>query len=122
MRVFKNRWLSKFAAKQGISDSDLLEVIARANSGLIDADLGGGVIKQRIARPGQGKSGAYRSIVLFRQDDKAFFVYAFAKNERENISHEDLAAFKQAAAVYLRYTTEDLAVLIEQGTITELEP
>lgn len=62
MRIFKNRWIAKFAAKHSISDSDLIEAVRRADNGLIDADLGGGVIKQRIARKGQGKSSGYRSL------------------------------------------------------------
>ena len=61
MRIFKNKFITKFAEKQGIDDTDLREAVNRAENGLIDADLGGGVIKQRIARKGQGKSGGYRT-------------------------------------------------------------
>jgi hypothetical protein len=86
LRVFKNKIFSRFARRENISDKSLLEAVERADKGVIDADLGGGVIKQRIARPGQGKSGGFRSIVLFRAGDKAFFVYGFAKNERETTS------------------------------------
>lgn len=99
MRIFKNKFIAKFAEKQGIDDTDLREAVNRAENGLIDADLGGGVIKQRIAR--QGKSGGYRSIILFKQSDKAFIVYALAKSNRANITREELVIFKQAADVYL---------------------
>ena len=77
MRVFKNKWFTKFAQKEDISDATLCEAIKDAEAGRIDADYGGGVIKQRIARPNEGKSGGYRAIILYRQGDKAFFVYGF---------------------------------------------
>ena len=82
MRIFKSRWFQRFARKEGIADAVLREAVARAERGQIDADLGGGVIKQRIARPGQGKSKGYRTIVIFRRGAKAFFVYGFSKSQR----------------------------------------
>lgn len=75
MRIFKSRWFGRFTRKEGIDDSVLRDAVARAGRGQIDADLGGEVIKQRIARPGQGKSKGYRTIILFRRGDRAFFVY-----------------------------------------------
>lgn len=75
LRIFKNAWFERFARKEKISAEALWEAVERAEQGQIDADLGGGVIKQRIARPGGGKSKGYRSIVLYRKDDKAFFVF-----------------------------------------------
>lgn len=121
MRIFKNQWIVKFAKKHKINDSELLEAVERADNGLIDADLGGGVIKQRIARQGQGRSGGYRSLILFKQADRAFFVYAFAKNDRENISDKELDVYRKAAAYYLKYTRAELAALKEDGIITEIE-
>ena len=120
MRIFNNKFIAKFAEKQGIDDTDLREAVNRAENGLIDVDLGGGVIKQRIARQGQGKSGDYRSIILFKQSDKAFIVYALAKSNRANITREELAIFKQAADVYLNYSDEELAALQQQNTIQEI--
>ncbi|MCF7521430.1 type II toxin-antitoxin system RelE/ParE family toxin [Neisseria sp. ZJ106] len=122
MRIFKNKFITKFARKQGISDQELKETVARAESGLVDADLGGGVIKQRIARKGQGKSGGYRSIILFKCGDKAFFVYGFAKSERENISHAELMEFKTFAATYLNVSSIQLDRLVELGIFTEITP
>ena len=78
MRVFRNAWFGRFARKEKISAAALWEAVERAERGLIDADLGGGVIKQRISRSGAGKSRGYRSIVIYRKDDKAFFVFGFA--------------------------------------------
>lgn len=82
MKIFKNKWFAKFAREKGILDTDLCETVKDAESGLIDADYGGGVIKQRIARPNEGKSGGFRSIVLYRTKEKAFFVYGFPKKTR----------------------------------------
>lgn len=120
MRIFANRWFARFADKQNIGDDDLREAVSRAEQGLIDADLGGGVIKQRIARKGQGKSGGFRSVVLFRQGERAFFVYAFAKSDRDNIDQSELSTYKTAAAVYLNYTDDELALFLKQGTLMEI--
>lgn len=120
MRIFANRWFARFADKQNIGDDDLREAVYRAERGLIDADLGGGVIKQRIARKGQGKSGGFRSVVLFRQGERAFFVYAFAKSDRDNIDQSELSTYKTAAAVYLNYTDDELALFLKQGTLMEI--
>ena len=120
MRIFANRWFARFADKQNIGDDDLREAVSRAERGLIDADLGGGVIKQRIARKGQGKSGGFRSVVLFRQGERAFFVYAFSKSDRDNIDQGELSTYKTAAAVYLNYTDDELALFLKQGTLMEI--
>ena len=82
MRVFKTKAFARFAKRERIAEKEICEAARRAVKGLIDADLGGGVIKQRLARKGQGKSGGFRSIVLFRRDEKMFFVYGFAKSDR----------------------------------------
>jgi hypothetical protein len=99
MRVFKSKWFAKFARKERITDSRLCEAIRNAERGIIDADYGGGVIKQRIARPDEGKSGGYRSIILFRQAERSFFVYGFAKSDQANIDTSDERDFKELAAV-----------------------
>jgi hypothetical protein len=120
MRVFRNAWFNRFARKQGISDKALLEAVARVERGQIDADLGGGVIKQRVARPGQGKSGGYRTIVLYRARERAFFVYGFAKSDRDNIEEDEEAEFKKAAAHVLALSEEHLAALVGKGHFFEV--
>jgi hypothetical protein len=99
----------------------LREAVARAEKGLIDADLGGEVIKQRIARPGQGKSKGYRTIVFFRRGTKAFFVYGFAKSLRANIDDDEEEQFKEAAALVLALTETQLAVRLERGDFVEVK-
>ncbi len=120
MRVFKNAWFERFARKQGIADKALLEAIERAERGLIDADLGGGVIKQRVARPGQGKSGGFRTIILYRTAERAFFVYGFVKSDRDNIDNDEEAEFKKAAGYVLGLPEEHLTELIGKGQFTEV--
>ncbi|MCH8311413.1 MAG: type II toxin-antitoxin system RelE/ParE family toxin [Nitrospinae bacterium] len=122
MRIFKNAWFRRLARRQKISDKALGEAVARAGKGLIDADLGGNVIKQRIARPGQGKSGGYRTILIFKNRDKAFFVYGFAKSERKNIDQRETDMFKKAAKKLLALSDEQIQSLIENGGLTEVKP
>ncbi len=71
LRIFKNAWFRRFARREKITDKTLKDAIARAEKGTIDADLGGHVIKQRIARLRQGKSGGYRTIIIFQKGEKA---------------------------------------------------
>ena len=120
MRVFKTKPFARFASHERIADNELLEAVDRATRGLIDADLGGGVIKQRLARQGQGKSGGFRTILLFRREDKAFFVFGFAKNDMANIRRDELKAFRMLAETMLGFDIEDLAVAMKDGTITEI--
>lgn len=121
MRVFKNKWFVRFARRQRIGDKALCEAVADAEKGQVDADLGGGVIKQRIARPGEGKSGGFRSIVLFRSGERAFFVYGFAKSDRDNIRPDELDAFKELAGAMFGYDEAALAEVVRTGAIVEVK-
>ena len=120
MRIFKNIWFERFARKQDISDQELLQAIERAERGLIDADLGGGVIKQRVARLGQGKSGGFRTVVLYRMAERAFFVYGFAKSDLDNLDKDEEVQFRKAARYVLGLSDAQLADLIGQGQFLEI--
>jgi hypothetical protein len=120
LRVFKNAWFERFARKEKISAESLLDAVERAEKGLIDADLGGGVIKQRIARPGAGKSSGYRSIVIYREGKKAFFVYGFPKSNLGNIRDDELEQFKKAAKSILALSDNQIRKLIEIGQFEEV--
>jgi len=120
VRIFKNKSFARFARKARIADAALCEAIGNAEGGLVDADLGGGVIKQRIARPGKGKSGGFRTIILFRAGARAFFVHGFAKNDQDNIRDDELAAFKMLAAELLAYDDAALGTAIEAGVFMEV--
>jgi hypothetical protein len=120
MRVYKTKSFGRFAVKAGLTDTALCSAVAAAGRGLVDADLGGGVVKQRIARPGEGKSGGFRTIILFRIGDRAVFVHGFAKNQRDNIRNDELAAFRMLAAAMLSYDDAAMARAVGNGTLTEV--
>src|ERR1035441_4157444 len=105
-RIFKTRWFERFARKEKIRDAVLVDAVARAEKGLVDVDLGGGVIKQRIARPGQGKSGGYRTIIFFRH--------------RANIDADKEKQFKEAARHVLRLTEKQIEELVKNGDFAEV--
>ncbi|MCZ6442681.1 type II toxin-antitoxin system RelE/ParE family toxin [Escherichia coli] len=119
MRIFKNAWFERFARKNRISDKALREVVELADKGLISADLGSGVIKQRLARRGGGKSGGYRTIIFYRVAEKAFSSMR-TQRMRENITAIEENAFRKAAHHVLNLTDEQLAQLILQGQFTEV--
>ena len=121
VRIFRNAWFERFARKQRITDAALIDAVRRAERGQVDADLGGGVIKQRVARTGQGKSGGYRTIILYRQERRAFFVFGFAKSEQANIDDDEEAQFKKMAKELLSLSGAQMAVLVEKGRFSEVE-
>ena len=121
MRIFKNAWFARFSRKERIADKALLQAIHRAELGLIDADLGGGLIKQRIPRQGQGKSSGYRSMVLFRKGERAFFVFGFAKSDMDNVEDDEIEYFKKMAREVLALNDEQLALLIVKGLFEEVK-
>lgn len=121
MRIFKNAWFQRFAKREKITDTTLRDAIARAEKGVMDADLGVNVIKQRVARVNQGKSGGYRTIVVYRKGDRAFFVYGYAKSGQANIDPAETEAFKKAARELLALSDGPIRKLIENGALTEIK-
>ena len=121
MQTFKTKAFVRFADREGLEDAALCEAVRRAREGLIDADLGGGVIKQRIARKGGGRSGGFRMIVLFRRGALAFFVHGFTKSDRENIRRKELSGLRSLADEYLALDGAGLAEAQATGAIIEVE-
>ncbi len=121
MQTFKTKAFARFANREGLVDAALCDAVRRAQKGLIDADLGGGVIKQRIARKGGGRSGGFRTIVAFRRDKLAFFVYGFAKSDRANLRRDELATFRLLADEYLALNRDGLAAAQAVGAIIEVK-
>ena len=121
MRVFKNAWFQRFARKERILDAALCDAVIRAGRGQVDADLGGGVLKQRIPRPGAGRSGGYRAILLFRAGDRVLFAYGFAKSDRDNIDEDEAAAFRRLAQEVLALSQAQLDALVETGRFVEVQ-
>jgi len=120
VRIFKNRWFEKFARKQDIGDDVLREAVGRAERGLIDADLGGGIIKQRVARKGEGKSGGYRTVVAFRSGDRAIFLFGFTKSDRANLSTVELTQFRAIGRALLKAEAVDVERAIAKGVLSEV--
>jgi hypothetical protein len=120
MSVYKTKEFSKFARKADLGSAELLEAARAVASGQWDADLGGGVFKQRIAREGGGKSGGFRTIILFKVGGHSFFVHGFAKNEKANITPKELKALKKLAASFLGLDAEALKKVSAAGEIAEV--
>ncbi len=120
MRIYKTRWFNRFARQESIEGTVLMEAVKRASLGLIDADLCGGLIKQRVAREGQGRSGGYRVLIAFKLGDMAVFLFGFAKNTRENISADELQTLRELASAWSRADEKSLKKAIENGTLVEV--
>lgn len=120
-RIFKTRWFERFARKQKIGDSALLDAIERAEKGQPDADLGGEVIKQRIARPGKASRAATGPSFFFRRGARAVFAYGFAKSDRANIVAAEEKQFKEAARHVLQLTEKQIAELLKNGDFVEVK-
>lgn len=120
MRVFKNREFSKWAAREGVSDGVLRKVIAEMERGLVGVNLGGQVFKKRMALSGRGKSSGARTLVAYRIGGRAFFIYGFAKNVKDNIKADELKALKASADTFLIYSNEELNQVVKAGTLIEV--
>jgi hypothetical protein len=121
VRIFKTRVFVRFARKVKLNDKALSGAVSEVERGLINADLGGGVIKQRIARSGGGKSGGFRTIVLFKARTRAVFVYGFEKSARDNIDDDELEEFRRLADKMLSYRDEEIKTALEAGALIEVQ-
>ena len=120
MRIFKTKGFARFQRRDGIDDAALCEAIARAERGLIDANLGHGLIKQRVARHGEGKRGGFRTIMAYRAGDRSVFLYGFAKNQQANIGKEDERDLKDYGGMILALDARDLEIMTREGELTEM--
>jgi hypothetical protein len=120
LRLFKSKGFIRFARRQRISDESLREAVRRAESGLLDAQLGGGVIEQRVARPGEGRSGGYRVLVAYRPRTLSVFLHGFAKSERDNVDDDELATLRDIAKGWFEADAQALAGAIADGLIQEV--
>ncbi|MCA0361374.1 MAG: type II toxin-antitoxin system RelE/ParE family toxin [Armatimonadetes bacterium] len=121
MRIFRIASFRKFSESEGVTEDVLRATIREIEAGLIHADLGGGLFKQRVRRPGGGKSGGFRVLVGFRKGDRAFFLYGYAKNERTNVTRAELLAYRQFAALLLSLSESDIETGLEIGEFDEVE-
>jgi len=121
MKVYLIKTFRRFQRKERLSEVALMQAVDRAEAGLIDADVGGGLIKQRIAREGQGRRGGYRTIIAYRAGQRAVFLLGFAKNERENLDSGELARWRTVGRVILEGDDNRIAAAIADGELTEVE-
>jgi hypothetical protein len=119
-RIFKTRHFSRWMRKTDLSDPALCAAVLEMERGLIDADLGGGVVKKRVAIPGRGKSGGARTLVATNKANRWFFVFGFEKNVRPNVTAKELEALQKIAADLLKLTSKDLDAHVEFGELQEI--
>lgn len=119
-RVFKTRHFSRWMRKTELTDRMLCGAVAEMVQGLIDADLGGGVVKKRVALAGRGKRGGARTLIATNKGDRWFFVFGFEKNERANIADDELEALQEIAEHLLGRTGQQLDEAVQDGALKEI--
>ncbi len=119
-RVFKTRYFNRWLKKTDLSDSALCKAVSEMAQGLIDADLGGGLVKKRVGLAGRGKRGGARTLVATRKASQWFFVYGFEKNDRSNIAADELVALKDLADQLLTMNDRQLNEATQDGALTEI--
>ncbi|MGL5037751.1 MAG: type II toxin-antitoxin system RelE/ParE family toxin [Aeromonas sp.] len=119
-RIFKTPDFKSWAEREDVTDAALIEAVEQMNKGLIDASLGGSVVKKRVARQGQGKSGGYRTLIAFRTEDRAFYMFGFAKNERDNVTKEETLALRKLAKELLSFTAPELDKAVKDRRLFEI--
>jgi hypothetical protein len=118
--IYKTRWFDRWANKQGLTVAALCAAVREMAAGLCEADLGGGLLKKRIARAGQGKRGGFRTLVATNKGSRCVFLYGFPKNERSNIDQDEEAALKKLAAHLLSLSAPDLGTAVKAGELIEI--
>ena len=121
MKIYETRWFERWARKQGLTTPSLCAAVREMTRGLYDADLGGGLYKKRIARPGQGKSGGFRTLVATNKASRWIFVFGFSKSERANIDEDEEEALKKLASHLLSLTTQALGKAQRAGELMEVD-
>jgi hypothetical protein len=120
LRVFTTKVFVRFARSERLDDRRLCEAVLRAERGSIDAELGGHIIKQRVARTGGGRSGGYRTVIAYRAGHRSVFLYGFAKSERDNIGDRELDDLKKLAKQYMGYSDAQIAKALEWKELAEV--
>ena len=121
MLVYKTKPFARFQRRERISDETLCTAVSDAEAGLIEADLGGGLFKQRVARLGAGKRDGFRMVIAYRKGVRAFFLLGFAKSARANIDDAELAALKRRVAGLLTAAEQALDTMVADEDLTEVD-
>lgn len=120
VKTYKMKGFARFQRKERIDDEALLNAVREADGGLVHADLGNGLIKQRLARRGAGKRGGYRTVIAFRRGARAVFLFGFAKSERDNIADDELDELRQQAKAILNLSRDQIAAMVADGDMMEV--
>nr|WP_170826612.1 type II toxin-antitoxin system RelE/ParE family toxin [Alteromonas confluentis] len=115
--IYKTKEFVSLTKKTNLSDTSLVDACNEIAAGLFDADLGGNVYKKRIATGHRGKSAGYRTIIGANIGNKYFFLYAFSKKTKANISASEKLALKEIAMTFLNFTQAEIDTLIEDGEL-----
>jgi hypothetical protein len=121
VRIFKNRWFARFARKNGIDDGTLRGIADELECGVWDADYGGDVYKKRIARPGKGKSGGYRAIIIFRSGKRTYYTYGFPKSAKDDITDKEAHFYKKRAIDFFNLTDGQIQARLDEGSLIEID-
>ncbi len=120
MRIFKTHEFAKWSKKQNVTDKAIRNVVVEMQKGLIYAEIGDGLCKQQIACPGQGKRGGHRTLVAFKKNDRAVFVFGFSKNDRCNIDEQEEELYRKLAKYYLNLSDKEIDKMLSKKTLIEL--
>lgn len=120
MNVYLSKPFIRLAERQGLTTVQICRAVAELNEGLIDSNLGAGLFKKRIAMPGQGKRGGWRTLLGFEKGKRAFFLYLFSKNSRQNIQDGELTALKHLSKYYLSMKPDEIRAALECGELSEV--
>ena len=120
MRIYKTRWFNRWTRKQGLNNLSLCLAVREMMEGLYEVDLGGGLVKKRIARTGQGKSGGFRTLVATNRGDRWIFVFGFAKGDLGNINKQEEESLKKLSNHLLALSVEDLAMAQRNDELIEV--
>ena len=121
MAIYVTRWFARWANQQGISKESLCRAVREMRAGLYEANLGGHLLKKRIARPGGGKRGAYRTLLATNFGDLYVFLYGFAKNDQENLEPDEVSELRKWATVFVEMTPLERMKAEEIGEITRID-
>jgi len=119
--VYLTKECARLLRRSGVADDDVIEAVNRAEAGKIDADLGGGLIKQRVARAGQGRSGGFRTVIAYRRGERAIFLHMFAKSRQANLSPAELEAYRRIAGGYDELSDEQLEAIADASDWRRIE-
>ena len=122
MKILATKQLSKWSKKNDVSIEDLFSAAEEVVNGDFEANLGGHIIKKRVAINSGGKSGGARMILFFRARERLIYIHGFKKNEKANITDTELKAFKGLAKIFEVMTEDQINQSIKSGYFIEVKP